>query len=93
MTEATEASPYTAPVERTSQGLRNALFDEMDALRAGLSNPNRAGALAKLAEKVIASVVMDIEYQKHIATTGPRQAPAVPLPAIALGRQPEKEAA
>lgn len=72
-------------VTRTSQGLRDALFDEIDNLRGGRSNPQRASAIAKLAVQIIGTVHMDIEYQKHVAST-PNAAPAVPLPAIELGK-------
>lgn len=58
-----------APIARTSSGLRDALFDEMDALRNGQSNPNRAIAVAKIACQVINSVKMEIEYQKHVAAS------------------------
>lgn len=37
------------PVSRTSAGLRDAIFDEIDAVRNGTSNPTRANAIAKLA--------------------------------------------
>lgn len=89
----TEISPYTNPVERTSLGLRNALFDEIDALRRGESNPQKAGAVAKLAVQIIGSVQMDIEYQKHVASTAPRAMQSVPLPAISLGTTVQAAAA
>jgi len=60
-----EAS-YTA-VERTSGGLRSALFDEIDALRRGDSNPARARSLAMLANTALKSVEVEIEYQKYVS--------------------------
>jgi len=80
-----EKTAAARPVDRTSLGLRNALFDEMDALRAGTSTPQRACAIAKLAVQIIGSVQMDIEYQKHVASTSSRAPQPVPLPAISLG--------
>ena len=56
-------------VVRTSLGLRNALFDELDALRDGKSNPQRASAMSKLAVQIINSVRMDIEFQKHVMSS------------------------
>ncbi len=52
-------------VERTSAGLRDALFDELDSIRSGESNATRANAVAKLAGSVVDTVRMEIEVQKH----------------------------
>lgn len=40
-------------VERTSLGLRNALFDELDDLRAGASTPARANAVANVCMSIL----------------------------------------
>ena len=53
-------------ISRTSAGLRDALFDEMDALRKGESNPRRAQAIAKLACQIVNSVKMEIEFYSHV---------------------------
>lgn len=53
-------------IPRTSAGLRDALFDEWDALRRGESNPQRAQAIAKLACQVVNSVKMEIEFYSHV---------------------------
>jgi hypothetical protein len=54
------------PIKRTSAGLRDAIFDEWNALRSGESNPQRAQAIAKLACQVINSVKMEIEFFSHV---------------------------
>lgn len=54
-------------VIRTSKGLRDALFDELEALRSGKSNPTQANAVAKLAGSVVETVKMEIEAQKFVA--------------------------
>ena len=56
---------------RTSAGLRDCLFDELDSLRAGNSNPAKANAVAKLSDQVIATVKMELDVQKHIAKYKP----------------------
>ena len=56
------------PVARTSAGLRDAIFDELDAIRDGSSNPTRANAVAKLAAGVVETVRMEIEVQKHLSS-------------------------
>lgn len=69
----------TAPTIRTSAGLRDALFDELDGLRNGESNPAKANAVAKLAGQVIDTVKMELDVQKHLAkmpkTDTPTQLP------------------
>lgn len=54
---------------RTSIGLRDALFDEFDALKAGTSTPQRASAMAKLAVQIINSVKIEIEHQTHVMSS------------------------
>jgi len=39
--------------ERNSLGLRNALFDELDNLRAGSSTPARANAVANVCKGIL----------------------------------------
>lgn len=67
MTEATQMSQTV----RTSAGLRDALFDELDNLRNGTSNPAKANAIAKLSDQVISTVKMELDVQKHIAKYKP----------------------
>ena len=62
------------PVARTSAGLRDALFDELDALREGRSNAAKANATAKLCGTVIETVRMEIEARKYL-TGKPGDAP------------------
>lgn len=54
------------PIQRTSAGLRDAIFDEIDAVRNGTSNPTRANAIAKLATGIVETVRMEIEVQRHL---------------------------
>lgn len=54
-------------MERTSRGLRNALFDEIDSLREGDSNPARARSLAMLANTALKSVEVEIEFHKYVS--------------------------
>lgn len=53
---------------RTAQGLRDALFDEWEALRRGESTPQKARATALLAGQIISSVRMEIDYATAIAS-------------------------
>ena len=47
--------------EKTSSGLCDALFDEFDLLRNGLSDPHRASAVAKLAVQIINTKKLEID--------------------------------
>lgn len=55
--------------KRSTAGLRETLFQELDDLRNGNSTPSRAGAAAKLAVQIINSARIEIDYQKHVRLT------------------------
>jgi hypothetical protein len=57
-------------VTRTTLGIRNLLFDEIDALRNGTTTPQKAGAVAKMVTPIVNSVKVEIEYAKHVAGKG-----------------------
>lgn len=56
----------TVKASRTGEGLRDLLFDEIDALRDGTGNASRAIAVAKLACQIINTVKVEVEYQHHV---------------------------
>ena len=62
----TTAVKSPAKVMRTSAGLRDAIFDELDSIRSGTSNPTRSNAVAKLAGSIVETVRMEVEVQKHM---------------------------
>ena len=73
-------------VSRTSVGLRDAIFDELDAIRNGTSNPTRANAVAKLAGSIVETVRMEIDAQKFAATIGKSEQPKeAGIRSLALG--------
>lgn len=78
----------TPSVVRTSAGLRDAIFDEIDSMRNGTSNPTRANAVAKLANGIVETVRMEMEVQRHLNANGAK-ASAVPElgKPIALGAE------
>lgn len=55
------AAKAVAKIERSFTGLRDALFDELDALRAGTAKPDRANAVSRLASEVSRSVSVQID--------------------------------
>lgn len=84
-----EGKEITNPVARTSVGLRNALFDELDGLRNGSSNANRANAVAKIAAQVLETVRLEIDMQRYMTKVPPSAGVSTDgnrsLPHIVLG--------
>lgn len=56
--------PKPQAVDRTSAGLRDALFDAIDGLRAGTLPPDEATALAKLSREICATVKLEIDVHR-----------------------------
>lgn len=52
---------------RSTVGLRDALFEEWEAMREGDSNPARARSIAMMANTILQSVQVEIEYHKYVA--------------------------
>lgn len=55
-----------SPITRSTSGLRNTLFEEMEALRNGSSNAQRARSMAQMANAILQSVQVEIEYHKYV---------------------------
>lgn len=54
-------------VVRTSAGLRDALFDALDQLRQGQTNPATVNAVAKVAGQICETVNMELEVHKYLS--------------------------
>ena len=50
-------------IERSANGLREALFDQLDGLRSKKIQPNEAKAFSGLAQTIIKSVEVQIKYE------------------------------
>lgn len=59
-----------APIPHTTEGLRDALFDELNALRAGRSTPQKARIICSLAKEVIDSVRIQIQFDRVLLDRG-----------------------
>jgi hypothetical protein len=70
--------------EQSTVGLRETLFNELDELRAGNSNPQRASAAAKLAVQIINSAKMEIDFQRYVNANGGTE--TISCAPVALGR-------
>lgn len=64
MKKGSKKTTTATTVRRTTEGLRTALFDELDALRSGKSAPARANAVAKTSLAIIATAKLELEYEK-----------------------------
>lgn len=77
----------TAPgkkIQRTSQGLRDSLFDAIEQLRDGNLDAETAGAMAKLSQQICATVSLEIEVAK-LRTAYPADAKLIIPAALPLG--------
>ena len=72
--------------ERTSEGLRNALFDELDLIRSGNGDRRRAMAVAALAARVRDTVKVEIEYAKQASLVASSAGTAKAIGTLRLGR-------
>jgi len=50
---------------RTSKGLRDVLFDEIESLRSGDGDASRALAVANLAKQIINTVKIELDYHRE----------------------------
>lgn len=72
------------PVARTSAGLRDALFDELDGLRDGSVNATKANATAKIAGAIVDTVTMEMTAYKLMNKSGSASIQGK-VPTLALG--------
>lgn len=73
MKKSTALVPSTKPlppIERTAEGLRDALFDELNLLRAGDATTGHARALANVARLILESARLEIQEIKRMAEVG-----------------------
>ncbi len=49
---------------RDTSTIRDILFDELDGLRNGTSDPKRAAAVAKLAQQIISTAKVELDFHK-----------------------------
>lgn len=69
---------------RTTHGLRDVLFDEIDALRTPDADPRRALAVAKLAQQIIGTAKVELEFHRTMQELA-NQGANVSLGTLALG--------
>jgi len=60
----------TPKIDRSMVGLRDALLDEWDDLRAGGGDIKKAQAVASLARQILSAVKVEVYFSRHVAETG-----------------------
>lgn len=60
-----EAPPPPQPAQRTFHGLRDVLFDEINALRGPNPDPRRALAVSSLAKQIVGTVRAELMVAKE----------------------------
>lgn len=76
-TAAPKSNTSQERMDRCMTGLRDALLDEWDQLRAGTGDIKRAAAVAGIARQVLASVKVEVEFHRHVGSSkgGARPSP------------------
>lgn len=74
-----------AKVMRTTAGLRDTLFDELDRLNDGTSTPQKASAKARLAMTIVQASRLDMEYDRFVSGNG-SELKAKTVRSLQLGR-------
>lgn len=62
----TETLIALGPISRTADGLRDALFDEIDLLRAGKTTTVHARALANLVRQILDFARLELQHKKAL---------------------------
>lgn len=63
----------TIAVPKTAIGLRDAMFDEINALRAGSTNLNKAKLISQLAARIIEATRLEVTVSKKLTNKEPLQ--------------------
>lgn len=72
-------------VVRTSKGLQDTLFDEIDSLRDGTTTPQSARTVASLASGIVQTAKLEMDHGRFIADQRSGRGEAVEAKAIKFG--------
>jgi hypothetical protein len=62
--KAKEAEILT-PIRRSTRGLTQLIFDEIELIRQGNSTPTRANAVAKMGNVIVETIRLEMEMERH----------------------------
>ena len=74
-------------MKRTSEGLRDVLFKEIEQLQGPNGDPRRALAVANVARQIVNTVRVELDYAKQVTDLRARGGD-VTLGTLALGQTP-----
>lgn len=80
-------------VVRTSEGLRNVLFDQIEKVVNGKTTPMTANSIARMADGIIRTVELELEIERQarlLEKQGTNLAQLLP-PTVPLGRKADAE--
>lgn len=84
-------SKHTKVPSRTTQGLRDILFDEIEELRSGDGDPTKSMAVANLAKQIINTAKVELDFHRQIAAQEAGGQP-VKMGSLQLGSGPAASA-
>ena len=70
---------------RTTQGLRDILFDEIDELRTPDANPDKSMAVANIAKQIINTAKVELEFTRIMQDRAEETGEVVKLGNLRLG--------
>lgn len=62
-------------IQRTSHGLRDLLFDEIEELRSGKGDPIKAMAVANLAKQILQVARVELDFHRQLRAAAEQGAP------------------
>jgi hypothetical protein len=84
--------PKAPRTSRTSQGLRDILFDEIDEMRSGEGDPTRALAIANIAKQILNTARVELDFHRVMKAAETEGEP-ITLGNLKLGTDPADAAA
>lgn len=78
-------------VSRSSQGLRDILFDEIEELRTGSGDPQKSMAVANLAKQIVNTAKIELDFHRQMAQHAAEGTP-VKMGSLQLGSGPAASA-
>ena len=71
-------------VTRTSQGLRDIMFDEIEELKSGEGDPKKSMAIANLAKQIVNTAKVELDFHRQMAAQAEAGSP-VKMGTLQLG--------
>lgn len=72
-------------ITRSTEGLRDALFDEIDHLRQGTGDIKRAKTIAAMAQNILKAAELDLSFAEHVRRRPHGDAKTLPAPVVLGG--------